>query len=131
MISAKNDQDVNVIFIDYGYKILTSLEKVYPIGKRFCSEPGIAILCCLDRIEPSDGSWDIMAYESFVDKCQHLETVTFHSSPDDHPNLSTTDLDFNVKKYSVSLKTNRNGILTDIGSLLVQEGVAKFTAIGN
>ena len=123
-------QKVDLMMIDSGGTLFTSVDCLYPLKEHFSQEPAMALLCSLHRIKPLNVSWSLESMAFFVSQCSGL-TATFHV-PSDNESLTSGGSSSLVPDFLVTLtKTERIGQhskTVDIKSLLIQERHAVLTA---
>lgn len=61
----RNDNELHVVFIDYGNEAGVDVKNVRPLTGALLERPPQAFLCSLDGFEESQGSWDDGVYDFF------------------------------------------------------------------
>lgn len=112
-----------LVLVDYGGTIITSLDKLYLIEECFCSQPANGIFCNIYGLSCATDCWGLEAVGFFLSCCQSL-MATFHPDTSEKPRHQP----FSIQQpdYSVTLvNKNTSGELIDIGKLLIAKGFAR------
>jgi hypothetical protein len=111
---------VDVMLIDYGEIITTTVNQLYPMQPKFCQEPAHGLLCCVHDLEPVNQIWDLEAIVFFNQSCEDI-TATFHRPPKDYVNTDTFSIyspDYHVSLQKRDCKKN-----ADIRLAMISEGM--------
>ncbi|EFX71403.1 hypothetical protein DAPPUDRAFT_255836 [Daphnia pulex] len=111
---------VNVMLIDYGEIITTTVNQLYPMQPKFCQEPAHGLLCCVHDLEPANQIWDLEAIVFFNQSCEDI-TATFHCPPKEHVNTDAFSIYF--PDYHVSLQKRDCKKNADIRLAMISEGM--------
>jgi len=122
---SQQSNTVHVILVDYGQITPTSLPYLYPIEPRFCVAPTFGLLCGLKDIQPNEGdSCELASTLFFKEQCRGDDLTAIF-----HPHLEEPTEPFSLFQpdFLVSLhkKGSMKGIVRDIRSILIQQGMAK------
>lgn len=111
---------LEVILVDSGGIATVKYNQVYQIEDCFCQETAQGLFCSVFDLEPADGTWEVDAVSLFMSLCDNL-VATFHPPPSE----SREPFSKYQTDYSVSLRCIRDDKVCDVGSLLVQNAMAK------
>ena len=109
---------VDVMLVDYGEIITTTVSQLYPMQIQYCQEPAHGLLCCVHDLEPANQIWDLESIVYFNQSCENI-TATFHPPPKEHVNTDTFSIYF--PDYYVSLQKRNCNENADIRLAMVNK----------
>lgn len=114
----------DVILVDYGETVTTSIDFLYDIQPKFCTEPAHGLLCSLADLEPKNETWEFNVVGFFLNECQSISAI-FHPPPPEGQHHTETFSKY-LPDYHVSLYKRDGADRLDIAQILVEKGMGKF-----